>query len=307
MIRTVVRHLGDSDTVVAFRERAIMGIHKADKLGVIRIAPEPCRMLPWHLALDLHTVSQLIKYDALEVGIVLHDQGNVVQGIFQHGGTRLILQLFLPGIVLVRDVEVRLRLLLLFLKDQHLDLFILAGKVRHRTERLLLVLITEQVDSDDIECAAQLQICRVLGVVAVHELAALLDLDTRLAARLLKAVTGTVRRKLVDVTEEFINSKVHREVGVIEHTDDAVLFQRVRLFLVADALCLALPGGCGQSRRVRPFGMRREDVIGIQPVSVRHEIQVFSVRRRTRPVHHLVRKIGAFVKHVDAQFLRHIS
>ena len=219
-----------------------MGIHEADKLCVIRIAPEPRRVLPRHLALDLHAVSQLIEHDAFEVGIVLHDQGDVMQGILQHHRARLVFQLLLPGIVLIRDIKVRLRLLLLFLKDQHLDLLVLAGKIRHRTERLLLVLIAEQVDTDDIERAAQPQICRVLGMVAVYELAALLDLHARLATRLLKAVTGAVRRKLIDVAKELINGEINGEVSVIEHAHNAVLLQRVRLFLVADALCLTLPG-----------------------------------------------------------------
>ena len=242
MIGTVVRHFGDSDAVVALRERSIVGIHKAYKLRVIRIAPEPRRVLPRHLALDLHAVRQLIEHNTFEVGIVFHDQRDVMERILQHRGTRLVLQFLLPRIILIRDIKVRFCLLLLFLKDQHLDLFVLAGKVRHRTERLLLVLVTEQVDADNIECATQLQICRILGMMAVYELAALLDLHARLTARLLKAVACPVRRKLVDIAKELINGKIDGEVGVIEHADDAVFLQRVRLFLIADALCLTLPG-----------------------------------------------------------------
>ena len=59
-----------------------MGIHETDELRIIRIAPEPCRMFPWHLALDLQAVCQLIEHNALEVGVILHDQGDVVEVVF---------------------------------------------------------------------------------------------------------------------------------------------------------------------------------------------------------------------------------
>ena len=59
-----------------------MGIYKTDELRVIRIPPEPCRMFPWHFAFDLHAVCQLVKHDSFEVGIVLHNQGNVMEVVF---------------------------------------------------------------------------------------------------------------------------------------------------------------------------------------------------------------------------------
>ena len=165
-----------------------------------------------------------------------------MEGILQQRGARLVLQLFLPGIIfIVSSIEVRLRFTLFFLKDQHLDLFVLAGKVRHSAERFLFVLVPEQMGADDVERTAQLQICRVLGMVAVHELAALLDFHAWLAVRLLIAVAGAVRRKLVNIGQELINGEADGEVGVVEHTDNAFFLQRVRLLLVADALCLALP------------------------------------------------------------------
>ena len=52
--------------------------------------------------------------------------------------------------------------------------------------------------------------------------------------------------------------------------------------------------------------MRRQDVIRVKPCTAHLFIDELTVGRRTRPVHELVRLVGAFVKIIHAKPLRKI-
>ena len=79
MIGAVIRSLGHGNVIVPLRKAAVAGIDIADKLCIVRISPELCRMFPGNLSTDLHAVRQLIKADIFHIRIVLHDQANVMQ------------------------------------------------------------------------------------------------------------------------------------------------------------------------------------------------------------------------------------
>ena len=98
MIGPVIRHLGHGDVVVPCGEGAVVGVHIADELGVIGVPPELGGMLPGHLALDLHPVQELVKHHALEVGVVLQNDGQVVQGVLHMAGL-VQLQAVLPVLI----------------------------------------------------------------------------------------------------------------------------------------------------------------------------------------------------------------
>ncbi|MPN37622.1 hypothetical protein SDC9_185142 [bioreactor metagenome] len=69
-------------------------------------------MLPRNAAFYLHAVKLLVKYDIVQVFIVLQNKRDVVQVILEHGRARLILQLFLPLDITITSREIigRLRL-----------------------------------------------------------------------------------------------------------------------------------------------------------------------------------------------------
>ena len=56
-----------------------MGVHIADQLCVIGVPPILGRVLPGHIALDLHAVQLLVEHDILELRIVLEDERDVVE------------------------------------------------------------------------------------------------------------------------------------------------------------------------------------------------------------------------------------
>ena len=63
MVAAVIRYLGNCYVKVPLRESAIVVFYVADKLGIISIAPELCRMVSRYGSFDFHTVSQLIEDD----------------------------------------------------------------------------------------------------------------------------------------------------------------------------------------------------------------------------------------------------
>ena len=63
-----------------------MGIHIADKLGIIRIPPEFRGVPPRHIALDLHAVQKLIEHQRFQERVVHEDHGEVLQRVFYLAG-----------------------------------------------------------------------------------------------------------------------------------------------------------------------------------------------------------------------------
>ena len=129
MIGPVIRHFGHGDVVVPCGEGAVVGVHIADKLGVIGVPPELGGMLPGHLALDLHPVQELVEHHALEVGVVLQNEGQVVQGVLHMAGL-VQLQAVLP--VLIGKLGAGLGDALL--GEDRFDLIVRQGKVAHGFE-----------------------------------------------------------------------------------------------------------------------------------------------------------------------------
>ena len=169
-----------------------MGIHIADKLCVVSVPPVLGRVLPGYLALDLHAVQLLVEYDVLEQRVVLEDQRDVMKVVLQHRGAGFVLETLLPVGILAAG-EIRLGIRHPFGCRQQLYLILLHGELAHRLVRRLFVQISKAVGADDVKGVAQLEVSRVFGVVAVYKFAALLDLHTRLTARLLKAIACPIR------------------------------------------------------------------------------------------------------------------
>ena len=129
VIGPIIRHLGHGDIVVPGGESTVMGIHIADKLGVIGIPPELGGMVPGHLALDFHPVQELVEHNALEVGVVLQNEGQVVQGVLHMAGL-VQLQAVLP--VFIRKFGAGLGDALL--GEDCFDLIVRQGEVAHGFE-----------------------------------------------------------------------------------------------------------------------------------------------------------------------------
>ena len=145
-----------------------MVIHIADELRVVLIAPVLGWMFPRHRTFDLHPVSQLIKYDAFQVGIVLHDQLDVPQGVFQGHRSRLIFKSGHP-VPIICIGKIITGLGSAFAGGQELYFLQPRGKIPHRLIGFRVIHVRELMNPDDIKRVAQLQICRVLGMMAVHE------------------------------------------------------------------------------------------------------------------------------------------
>ena len=129
MVGAVVRDLRHGNVIVSSGEGAVVGIHIADKLGIIRIPPEFRGVPPRHIALDLHAVQKLIEHQRFQKRVVHEDHGEVLQRVFHLAGL-VQLQGFLP--VLVGELLVCLGFALLG-KDRF-DFLVLEGKIRHGLE-----------------------------------------------------------------------------------------------------------------------------------------------------------------------------
>ena len=86
MIGTIIRHLADGDIIIAVAERTVARFDVADDLLVVRVPPEFRRVLPRYrrnIVPDLHAVRKLVEHDALQLGIVLDDEQQIGQSIFE--------------------------------------------------------------------------------------------------------------------------------------------------------------------------------------------------------------------------------
>lgn len=178
-------------------------------------------MLPRHRPLDLHAVEELIENDVLQHGIVLQDQRNVVKVVFQHSRARLVLQLF-PPCVAVCIGEIHAGLSKTFVGGKNFHLILLHGEFTHRLVGSLVVPVSKTMHAHDVKGVAQLQISRILGMVAVDELV-LLDFHTGHAGGLLEMPAVLVVGGLVHVREKFLQRFGDRIIHAIEQTDHAFL------------------------------------------------------------------------------------
>lgn len=81
VIGAIIRHLLYRNLIVSGRKCTVVGVHIADELGIVHIPPEPGRMVPGHLALDLHAVRQLVEHDAHEVFVIFQDKQDIMERV----------------------------------------------------------------------------------------------------------------------------------------------------------------------------------------------------------------------------------
>ena len=93
-------------------------------------------------------------------------------------------------------------------------------------------------------------------------------------------------------------------VSPAERPDHALFPQRVLLLLPAPLHDASLTGGTRQPGAVTPPRMRRKVPVRVKPLPVTAFKHIFPVRRRGRPVHQLVRAVGAFIELVYPPFRR---
>ena len=305
MVTAVVRHLRDRDLIVPGGEGTVVAVHVADQLRVILVAPELCRVLPWHLACDLHAVRQLVEDDIPKKRIVFQYQLNVVQGVFQFQGAGLIYQPRFPAVVVRRIFEIRSGFLQPFLSRPHFHLVQRHGELPHFLKGSLVIQIAEPMNPDDIKSVAELQVRRVLGMVGIDKLV-FLDFHARHGAGF-DQVPALVRRcRFIHIAQKGFERLLNRVVYPVEQADNAVLRQGILLFLSCGHSRLALPGGSRQPGGISPFRVSGQDIVRIQPRAFRFLIHKGSVCGGGRPVHQLVRQIRTLVEIVNAQHLREI-
>ena len=105
-----------------------MSIDIADKLCVVGIPPVFGRMLPRHLALDLHAVKLLVENDGFQHLIVLQNERQVPQRVLQV--SRFVVgEVFLP---VGGDGKIIRRLRHALLCKESLNVSVLQCHVRHR-------------------------------------------------------------------------------------------------------------------------------------------------------------------------------
>ena len=189
---------------------------------------------------------------------------------------------------------------------QHLHLVLLHGKLAHGLIGGFVVQIPEAMDADDVKGVAHLQVRRVFGMVAVNKLI-LLDLYASHTGGCNQMPAALVIGRLIHIREKCLQRLADRIIGTVEQTHDTFLGQRVLHLLLCSGIRLALPGGGWKPCGICPFRMFTEYCIWVKPRSVRLLIHEGTVGRRGRPVHQLIRLIGAFVKIVNTQHLSKIA
>ena len=117
MVGTVIDALGDGNVVIALGKGAVILINIPDELAVIRIAPElRVRVIPGNISFDLHAVRQLVEDDVFHIGVIGHDQADVMEVVEEVAS-------FIPDkavtpILIFPDLEIILRRRLLFLQEK---------------------------------------------------------------------------------------------------------------------------------------------------------------------------------------------
>ena len=256
MVGAVVRNLRHGNVIVSSGEGAVVGIHIADKLGIIRIPPEFRGVPPRHIALDLHAVQKLIEHQRFQKRVVHEDYGEVLQRVFYLAGL-VQLQGFLP--VLVGEFFACLGFALLG-KDRF-DFLVLEGKIRHCLEGrqlagcgirgALIVQVTETVQAHQVKSVQQPAADRVCGMVTVCELAVVDDNTGRGIGGDI-VVAPVHGRRCIYIREEGVDGFLHG-IGAAESTHHTRLCQRVSLLGDAVLHHLGLAAGNRPSGGVVPI------------------------------------------------------
>ena len=311
---SVVHHLRDGDVVVSGGERAVIGVDVGDQLRVVRVPPEAVRMIPGNGADHLDVVRQPVEPEIPQRGIVLKDQNQILQGIFQPAGP-LEGQAALPAFVLLREIELAgCGRRAAFLQQFHPDVLVRRGELQHGFHRRqlavgcvsggLLVPVAEQMNPDQVKGVEQLTAGGIGGVVAVKKGIIVVHDGAGGAFPGGVGVAVLIGRGNVHLRQESFD-RLADAVAPAERADDAC-FRAGILRLFPGSAGYALPGGSRQLCQVVPFRVRLKDRVRIQPgafVAFEHELPVGG---SGRPVHQLMRHVGAFVDIIDADILREI-
>ena len=185
-------------------------------------------MRPRHLALDLHTVRKLVEHDALQVLIVLHDQRDIMKVVLDLHAPPLILKLLFPSVRIILVKFLRCRLLL-FLENAHLHILVSNGKISHRIEGLLRIIVRELVDPHDIKSIQKLAAGRIRRMKAVRKLIVDNDDAGGTVSRDI-VISSFHRRRLIYIRQELLYRFPDR-ICTAESADYACLCQRIRLLL----------------------------------------------------------------------------
>ena len=308
MVGTVVGDLCYGNVVVSGGEGAVVRIHIADELGIIRIPPEFRGVPPRHIALDLHAVQKLIEHQRFQKRVVHEDHGEVLQRVFHLAGL-VQFQGFLP--VLVGELLVCLGFALL---GKHcLDLLVLEGEVRHclKGRQLtgcgirgaVIVQVTETMQTHQVKSVQQPAADRVGGMMAVCELAVVDDDAGRGIGRDIVVATVHGRRR-IHIREEGVDGFLHG-IGTTESTHHPRLCQRVGLLGNAVLHHLGLAAGYRPGGSVVPIIVTGKVFIRVKLGTVLHLVEKLAVGGGGRPVHEPRCLVGGIVKEVDADLLCH--
>ena len=290
VIAAVVHGLGDGDGVIPRRECAVVIVHVADKLGIVRIPPKAARMFPRDFALDFHVVRQLVEHDVLHIGVVLHNQLDVVEGVLKHSGFLLVHQFGFPVLR-----ELLGGSLLPLLQGKLAYLLVLGGKLHHGMK-----VAFKEMRPYQVKTVHQFSVSRVGGMVAVGKLL-IVDDNAGNADGAFEAPPILILGFLIHIGEEITHDFLHGSCAA-KRSDDTILGQRVLLFFAS----LLRGGSFGRGSRefgtVLPIGVSREKHIGVKPCAVIFLADILPVRRAGRPVHQLVNLEGTGINllHADA-------
>ena len=251
----VICDLRKSHIVVSACKRQIPYIDDGLQLCRIRIPPECVSFgsVPRQRSRDLDAPCQLVEGKILEIRVIAENKVQIINAVLQNAGPRLIMQMLHPVIISLRELRFCLRKL--FLCRKHPDLFILHGKFAHCRKGSLVILITETVDTDQVESIAQLQICRVLRMMRVNKLTPFDDLDACHTGTLDQMPAVLVVGRLINIGEVFFDCLGNREVNTVKKTDRSFLCQRILNRLRCRRVCPALTRRGRKSCRVFPFRM----------------------------------------------------
>ena len=203
----------------------------------IRITPAALDLLPWQPLPCVDPVPVAVEGNALKLPIVLDDQDNIIQRVFD-ATFPVKLQAFPPVLPVCEFLS---GLPAPLLQGLYLHAVNRQRKIAHCLEGRFVIKFTEFVDADKVKGIAEFQIGRVFCMVAVGEFSALLDFHARHAAGLDQVVAVFLVRRLIYILQESVHGKIYREEHPVEQSHHALFFKRVLHLLYADGICPALP------------------------------------------------------------------
>ena len=279
-------------------------LHIAAQSGVVAVLPvsAPPGAVPWQSPRDVETVGERIEHDrAAEHRVVLEDDEDVLrrfQGLAGLGRERQTLHPVGRVAAFVRSAPERRRappkrrgrLCIPLRIHEPRDRLILHRDATHLHEARQLigrrvglcvrVLVTEQMDTHEVERIAQLTACGVGGVVTEQELAPVIQYSAacRRASSERVAPLSGVQVLIRQIRRDRSRHVVHPA----ERADRTGLLGRV---LLGTAARDVLHRETGPLCHVPPVRIEREHPVRIDEGSVRVLVDGLTVRRRRRPVH----------------------